>query len=626
MVKKNIKTRAKKIKARKLFELKKLKEARALYQAIYNIDKIDSDALYMLGVVNAMLGELSSAITCLQQAVTLNPSHFSSQYNLGIALRDNGELEKAVTVLSCAIKIQPNNVLSYKPLAVALIHLKKFDLAKDVFHTLLQLTPKDAEAWCNQGFLFQVMGKLVDAIDSCKKALEIKPNYVPAYANMANALCSCGQYDEAMVCYKRCLELDVGNARSHSNLLLTLNYMTHNDLTDIYEEHRYWYRLHGANIVPLEHRVQVFNKPRILKLAYISPDFRSHSVSSFIEPVIANHNKNKIEVWCYSTVIIGDETTDRIKRAACQWRDVSRMSVSQIASQIASDEIDILVDLAGHTSSEIMQIMSHKPAPVQVTWLGYPNTTGIDTVDYRITDFITDLLDQDQFYTEKLIRLEGCFVCYQPPLVNVKVNKLPALTNGYITFGSFNNLSKIGDEVIDLWAKLLNLLTNSRIFIKNPSLTDEKTRNRYMKKFIDKGVCSDRVTLVGHTHDRGEHFKIYNKLDIALDTFPYNGATTTCEALWMGVPVVSLVGKHHASRVSASLLNAAGFKCLVCNTETEYLEVARSLANDINKLSGLRESLRKTLGASSLCDAKGYTKKLEENLQRMWQLKYKIIQ
>ncbi len=619
MVKKNIKTRSKKLKAKKLVDLKRLKDAQALYQTICEIDKTDSESLYMLGVVNAMIGDVNAAILCLQKAVALNPRHFSSYYNLGIALRDNGELEKAVSALSYAIKIQPNNVLPYKPLAVALIHLKKFDQAKNIFYDLLLLAPKDAEAWCNQGFLFQVMGKLADAIDSCQKALEIEPRLVAAYANMANALCSSGQYDEALDCYKMCLELDATNARSHSNLLLTLNYIRHNNLMNIYEEHCHWYRLHGAAITPLKHQIQPTKQSRALRLAYISPDFRSHSVASFFEPVIANHDKNKFEVWCYSSVLIGDETTDRIKSSACQWRDISKMNISQITSQIVSDKIDILVDLAGHTSSEIMQIMSYKPAPIQVTWLGYPNTTGIDTIDFRITDTVADLEDQDQYYIEKLLRLDGCFVCYQPPLVDVDVNVLPALTNGYITFGSFNNLSKMGDEVIDLWIKLLKSVTNAKIFIKNPSLTDERTRERYMKKFRIQGICDNRVMLIGHTVNREEHFKIYNKLDIALDTFPYNGATTTCEALWMGVPVVTLAGKHHASRVSASLLNAAGFSDLVCDKKTEFIATATSLANDINKLSDIRNSLRSSLEASPLCDAKDFTDKFEQTLQGMLQ-------
>jgi predicted O-linked N-acetylglucosamine transferase (SPINDLY family) len=337
-----------------------------------------------------------------------------------------------------------------------------------------------------------------------------------------------------------------------------LNYCADIEPTDVLAEHRRWSEQHTASLA--NDRQPHANSPdpnRRLRIGYLSPDFCRHSVAFFIESLLAAHDRSAFEILCYANVSQTDIITERLQGLADKWRDIVHLSDQQVAELVRADAVDILVDLVGHTVNNRLLVFARKPAPVQISYLGYPNTTGLSTIDYRLTDAWADPPGRaDRFHTETLVRLQGGFLCYQPWPGTPEVSPLPALTSGHITFASFNNATKVNPEVIALWSKILRLLPNARLIMKALQLGDIGTRQRFAQLFEQNGVSMERVELLGWASSTAEHLELYNRVDIGLDPFPYNGTTTTCEALWMGVPVIVLAGNTHAARVGVSLLSS----------------------------------------------------------------------
>ena len=342
-------------------------------------------------------------------------------------------------------------------------------------------------------------------------------------------------------------------------------------------------------------------------------------MSHFIGSLIAGHDRQAFEVFCYAEVARPDDWTARIREHADAWRSTVGMDDSAAAKQIREDGIDVLVDLAGHTGQNRLLVFAKRPAPVQVTWLGYPNTTGLTAIDYRLTDEIADPEgDADALYTETLVRLPGGFVCYGPASDTPEAAACPVHQCGSVTFGSFNVLSKVTPEVVAVWAEILDRVPKSRLLMKNRSLADEETRARYLQMFDAHGVAAERIELCAWINSSAGHLGAYARVDIGLDPFPYNGTTTTCEALWMGVPVVTLSGDRHSGRVGASILTRVGLADLVAEAEAAYVEKAVALAGDIDRLAALRLELRDRLGRSPLCDAPAFIRYVEAAYREMW--------
>jgi protein O-GlcNAc transferase len=355
-------------------------------------------------------------------------------------------------------------------------------------------------------------------------------------------------------------------------------------------------------------------------VGYLSPNFRHHSVAFFIEPVLEHHDRSHFHVFAYSDVYSGDAVTQRIAGKVETWRDVSRLGTDQIAAQILEDKIDVLVDLAGHTSFRQMLLMSMRVAPVQATYLGYPNTTGLDTVDFRLTDDVADPQGKaDSFASEKLVRLPRGFLCYRPPASDgmPEPTVAPALSKGFVTFGSFNNLNKVSPRTMDLWASILREVPRSRLYLKARQLADPTAQAGMAEGFQQRGVEADRVSTFPWAGSQNEHLRLYNEIDIALDTFPYNGTTTTCEALWMGVPVITLYGNTHRSRVGLSLLRRCGLDELAAATADEYVQRSAALASDGQRVQRFHSELRSILSSSSLVDAAGFCTHLESAYRGM---------
>jgi predicted O-linked N-acetylglucosamine transferase (SPINDLY family) len=346
---------------------------------------------------------------------------------------------------------------------------------------------------------------------------------------------------------------------------------------------------------------------------------RNHSVSYFLEPLLATLDRDRFQIFCYPDVATPDKVTERLMKLADRWLDISDLPDNVVADMIRSDQVDILVDLAGHSGSRIrLPVFSERPAPVQVSWLGYPNTTGLTSIGYRLTDEIADPPGpDDNLYSEKLVRLKDGFLCYRAPDDAPETASSPCIKNGYITFGSFNMLPKISPEVIAVWARILRRVKDSRLVLKCHYFADSATAKRFNGYFADFGIAGDRLELRASTPGTKDHLAGYHDVDIALDTFPYNGTTTTFEALWMGVPVVTLSGDRHASRVGADILTRLDLSAMISFSTDEYLAIAQGLANDTQKLSLLRSELRNRLARSSLCDAQLFARGVEEAFRSM---------
>ncbi|MGI9342155.1 MAG: hypothetical protein ACR2QV_04855 [Gammaproteobacteria bacterium] len=351
----------------------------------------------------------------------------------------------------------------------------------------------------------------------------------------------------------------------------------------------------------------------------MSPDFTSHSVSHFTRKLIAVHDRSRVEVCCYFAKAKRDEITDEIEARADRWRVIVGMTDDEVVAQIRDDRIDILIDLAGHTAQNRLLVFARRAAPVQVSWLGYPNTTGLSAMDYRVTDAIADPPGaDDRWYSERLVRLPDGFLCYQSDQPEPAVAAAPCVERGHVTFGSFNNLPKLTADVVQTWSRILKAIPGSRLLLKSSALADERARSRIIDEFGAQGIPAARLELLGLIPGRQQHLAAYAGIDVALDTYPYNGTTTTCEALWMGVPVVALRGNRHSGRVGASILHHAGLPELVADTEDDYVEIAISLARDPQRIVGMRERLRPMMRDSCLMDTPRFARSLETAYRDVW--------
>ena len=443
-----------------------------------------------------------------------------------------------------------------------------------------------------------------------ERALKLKPDYPEAYNNIGIVMKDCGRLDKAMVCYRKSLRLKPDFSKVHSDLLLAMNYDPTIGPEELFLESSNWWRRHGEPHANKFHH-SGYNPCRRFRVGYVSPDFRRHSVSYFFLPLLAAHDRRKVEVYCYAELKRPDEMTARIKGLSDHWRSTVGLGDDAVARRIYEDRIDVLVDLAGHTANNRLPVFARKPAPIQITWLGYPGTTGMPAVDYRFTDEIADPEGNgDGCYSETLVRLKSGFLCFLPPDGAPDITNPPALKAGGITFGSFNNLPKLNERVIALWSEILLKVPDSSLLLKSRQLADGSTGRRYMELFLQNGVTSDRIKMLPATASISAHLDLYNRVDIGLDPFPYNGTTTTCEALWMGVPVVTLRGNHHASRVGASILTRVGLEELVAESEKDYVSKGIGLTRDLGRLTALRKKMRRRM-RGSLCNAKLFAESVE---------------
>jgi predicted O-linked N-acetylglucosamine transferase (SPINDLY family) len=637
-----------------LKELGQLDEAAESFQKAISYRKDYAEAHNNLGNIFQEQDKLSEATDSFRQALRYRPGYAEAHLNLGITLQKMGKLETALASIKKALSI--NNAYGEAYIAQGNVQRKQSRFAEAVSSArqAIDIKPENADAYFLFGKIFAQQGSLDEAIKHYQQALAIKNDYVEVYNEIGNILLDKGQFTDAVETYRQglsirpdsselhnnlgnvlkamgCLEESVAsfkqalainprNALVHSNMLFVLNYFSTISQQEIYRESLQFDRQHGLQVRPDEPQYEnSLEKQKKLRIGYVSPDFKAHSVAFFIEPVINGHNRNDVEIFCYASVPIPDKVTQRFQAAADHWRSIVNMRDKDVVELIQHDQIDILVDLAGHTARNLL-IFGYQPAPVQVTWIGYPNTTGMQAIDYRLTDAVADPVGEaDKLHSEKLVRLEHGFLCYQAPPTALDIGPLPCRERGYVTFGSFNNMVKTNPEVVKIWAAILQAVPGSRLVLKSSQrITDQPTQDRFLDLFNQQGISQDRIIMHGWMPDLDSHLSLYHEIDIGLDTFPYNGTTTTCEALWKGVPVVTLMGGRHAGRVGASLLHQVGLDELVANSTEEYVRLAKTLANDKVKLAELRKGLRQQMQDSPLMDKESFTKELETAYRNMW--------
>ncbi len=592
----------------------KREAAVACYQQSLAIQPAAVEVSIRLSQLFNELERLEEAFHCLQQALTVNPKEAQLHKDLGMLCYQQGNLTEAEKCFQQAVTLTPEDSELYNNLGLVYYGLDNFKNALAFYQRSLQLNPRQPETHNNLGVLLRQQGRVMEALSCYQQALSLSPNHLGFYNNLGLTLKDLGRVSEAIECYRNALSIGP-SALVQGNLVFALNYAIDYDLAAIFAEHQRFNECYATSLSPPSALPSKIRQalPRKLRIGYVSADFYDHAVAHVIAPILANHDHQQFEIFCYYNNLKGDAITSQLQQYADHWLTCFGFSDDALAKQIRQDEIDILIDLSGHTAGHRLLTFARKPAPVQVTYLGYPNTTGLTSINYRITDALVDPVGvTDSFHSETLIRMPGSYFCYHP-LMNepFSINALPAVHNGYLTFGCLNGYYKLNPELLTRWARILEAVPNSKLLLKTKTLNDTGVRQNLLKQFAELGIGSDRV-LLHSSSPAPQHLNTYHQIDIALDTFPFTGGITTFEALWMGVPVVTLVGERQVSRQGFSILSVLECPELITHTPEEYCQRCVQLANDIDYLQTFRHGIRAKMQASSLMDGVTFTRQLEE--------------
>lgn len=608
------------VRATQLHDAGRLQDAVVLYQQILKTNPRHAVALHRLGMIAWHDRQHSLAVNLLQSAIHADASIAEAHFDLGKIFQTLSRPNEAISCYQRALSLKsPRRSEIHYNLGLAFEEQGNYLKAIESYERATKENPDLVYAHNNLGVLYKELGRYTESIRHYRHALDRDPSLGHAWNNLGNAYKEQGLLDEAIDCYGRAHKLAPEDIRFHDNFIFALNLTNKFSPERIYAEHVQFEHMHTHSLgLPETQKTVPDVTGRRIRVGYVSPDFCTNPVAYFIEPVLAHHDASKFEIFAYYNYPRNDAITQKLKTLCHHWRDTFDMSDEMLADGIRKDSIDILIDLAGHTAGNRLLTFARRPAPVQITWLGYPNTTGLSTIDYRITDSLADPPGMTEtLHTEKLVRLPGIFCCYQPPSDSPDVRPPPASSSGCITFGSFNNFAKTTPAVIKLWSEILHATKESRLLLKCPGLSDESARQTVREQFATFGIEADRLTLLGLEPSRQAHLQRYHQIDIGLDPFPYNGTTTTCEALWMGIPVITLAGKTHASRVGVTLLNAINHPEWIADTQDCYVNIAKQLASDIGKLTTLRSGMRRQMLESPLLDAVSFTRNLESSFLDM---------
>ena len=602
----------------------RLDAAEAGYRAVLRDDPRHPHANNNLAILLRATGRGEEAVAHYRQAVRAAPEDAAIRGNLSCALADLGRGneggEEAVAAIRAALSLRPDHADSWFNAGNLRQSAGDDAGAATAYRRALRLVPAMGEALSNLGDVHKRRGESSLAVDLYRAAIAARPDLPQPVVNLGEALKGQGRIAEAIQVLQGGMERHPGLALLHSNLLFALHYTPWVPPEVIARAHAFWNERHARPLMPLGKAFANDRDPdRRLRVGYVSPDFRAHACAHFIEALLRGHDRAAVEVVGYALSHHEDAVTGRLRALADGWRSLAGLDDAAAAARIERDRVDVLVDLAGHTAGGRPLIFARKPAPVQVAWLGYPDTTGMPAVDGRLTDAVADPPGPaDDWHAERLIRLPTGFLAYQPPPGAEAPPDPPAPGGGGVTFGSFNNAAKVTPEVARVWSAILRRLPSARLLLKGAAFADPPTRARYARLFADHGVEPGRVDLLPPLPETDHHLRAYGRLDIALDPFPYNGTTTTCEALWMGVPVVTLAGRHHVARVGASLLTHCGLPQLVAADEAGYVDTAVALAQDRPRLAALRRDLRGLLERSPLLDHRGFARAVEDACRGLW--------
>jgi protein O-GlcNAc transferase len=588
--------------------------AEAFCRHLLQANPDEADAWYLLGLACQRQARPAEAAECYRHVIERDPHNADAYNNLGAALEGLGYLDEAARCFEKAAHLRPDAPVVHYNLGVALAGQRKLEEAIASYRRALALQPDYLDAENNLGIVLTSQGDLDEAVACFQRVLASHSSHVNARNNLGNALQEQGKLREAAGAFRKALEFRPDFAGAHSNLLNCLNYDPAVGCDALVAEHLHWDNVQ-ARVASATAHANDRDADRRLRVGYISPDFYHHAAARFLEPLFAHHDPRQVEIYCYAEVAAGDAVTRRFQDRAHGWRSTVGLSDAAVAEQVRADGIDILVDLAGHTARNRLLVFAYKPAPVQISYLGYPNTTGLAAINYRLTDLVADPPGEPVRHTEELIRLPQAF-CYAANERAPGASPLPAATTGCVTFGSLHNLAKLNAQVLDLWCRVLRAVPRARLLVLRHTLRGSAKESLH-RQLIDRGISSDRFDL-RHASGGPSHMNAYENVDIALDAFPWSGHTTACEALWMGVPVVTLYGNRYAGRMAASTLTALGLPEFIARTPEEYVAIAALWASDLGRLGQLRAGLRERMRSSPLCDGAHFTRTLEVTYRMLW--------
>ncbi len=594
-------------------------EAEVLYRQILAAVPTNFDAVHLLGTLAYQKNRMQEAIDLLSRALKIDPKSAVCRMRLGMALLGAGRLEEAEPQLRQAVALKPDFVEGWNNLAYALKLLGLRDAAVECHQRAIRLKPRYAAGWYNYGHTATLMGQNELALRCHEEALAADPEYAMAHFGRAQAMVQCNRIPEAIAEYDCFLAKQPKYHPARSCRLLALQYVDGISREQIFADHAAYGQAVGQPPAPVFSNTRDPGRP--LRIAILSPDLRIHSCAFFLEPLLQHLDRQQFQLVLYLDQNREDSMSARLRALSNQWRSFVGQPDSAVEHAIRSDQPDILIDLAGHTGMATrLPLYAGRLAPVQITYLGYPDTTGLPAMDYRFTDPIADPAGEaDRYATEKLVRFAPTAWAYLPPEYAPGPGLAPSPTGTAVTFGSFNNTTKINATTLGLWAEVLRTVPESRLLIKGFALGNNPAlRDSLRQGFKAGGVSPDRVKLVDRTPEAKDHLALYRQVDVALDTFPYNGTTTTCEALWMGVPVVTLHGDRHAARVGASLLTAAGHPEWIARDGAGYVRIAAELASEPARRADLRTRLRDDLRRSPLLDHSGQAARFGAALRACW--------
>ncbi|MBK8161708.1 MAG: tetratricopeptide repeat protein [Gammaproteobacteria bacterium] len=594
-----------------------LDEAMRCYAQALELRPDLAEAHNNLGMIHLSRARLDEAARCFRQALAQRPGYASALFNLaGIRLRQ-GEYSEAIASCQDLLARNPADIEARIQLGLAHGGRGALDDAVACFEQALALKPDSARAWENLGTARLRQNRTEAAIDCFQKALALKPDSAEALHNLGRARLGQGRIEEAAGCFQATLAVSPDHAYVYSNWLMTQLYRAETTPAQLLEQHRgYAERFEAPLRAHWPRHANTRDPNRRLRVGYVSPDLRRHSVASFIEPVLARHDKSALEVFAYYSHSQQDEVSARLQACVDHWVPCLNLSDEQLAGRISKDGIDILVDLAGHTAGNRLPAFARKPAPVQVSYLGYPATTGLAAMDYRLCSADTDPPGQEAFHTETLYRLPRTLWCYRPPGPRPPAGHDAAARSSNVTFGSMNNLPKVSPQALELWTHILNTAPDARLVMTR--VADGTAHAELEARLAARGIAPARLGLHGRLAE-GDYQALLRGIDIALDPFPYTGTTTTCETLWTGIPVVTLIGQTSVARSGYALLKTVGLEELAAADTEDYVRLAVELAHDPDRLARLRRELPARFDASPLRDEAAFTRDLEAAYRDMWQ-------
>lgn len=589
------------------------------YEAVLSTLPRHGEALHLLGVCHDQQGNPARAAELIRTALTLMPRHAEAHNNLGLALEALGEIDAAQESFARAVECDASYSEAWFNCARHHLHRYENEDAERALRTLTAQVPQHFEAWRMLGVALQQQQRFDAALECFERAASLAPDDAESHNARALILQASGRIPQALEAFRTAMALAPGALELRSQYLLACNYDPAITAQDLRREAEDWAArcVAAPGFMPCAPQIDMSDPKRPLRVGYVSGDLRHHPVGFFLECVVAAHDPSQVEAFAYANHQGGDDVTEALKPHFSAWREIIDLDDAAVADLVMQDRIDILIDLSGHTAGQRLGVFARKPAPLQATWMGYGGTTGVSAIDYIIADALLLPAGTEAECTEAPLYLPESYLCLTPPPLDVPVAALPAQQNGFVTFGSFNYFSKIHDGVIDLWARILRETPGSRLFLKTQALAMPSVQARVRDAFAAHGIAPERLRLEPAA-PRGELLKAYGEVDIALDPFPYTGGTTTAEALWMGVPVVTLRGERLLARIAASIVTASGHAQWVADSHETYAATVHQLAADLPALAAARAALRGQVEASALCDAPRFTRHFEAALRRAW--------